>query len=517
MNQNLYLQFADNFERQPDKVLIDTPNDERFRYRDVLAISRRMANVLRDTGVAPGDRVVVQVDKSPQVIMLYLACLQVGAVYLPLNTAYTGAEVDYFLGDAEPTLYVCRPADETAARELAGQRRVAALETLGAEGEGSLMQRVADAAEDDSVAVLQADDLAAILYTSGTTGRSKGAMLTHANLAANSQALARSWRFSADDHLLHALPIFHTHGLFVACNIVLTVGASMTFLPRLDPELLIDLMPMATVLMGVPTFYTRLLASPRLDRSAVANMRLFVSGSAPLLAETHQEFHARTGHAILERYGMTETNMNTSNPYDGERRPGTVGFALPGSEVRITERESGEILPPGETGAVEVRGPNVFKGYWRMPEKTAAEFREDGFFITGDLGVIDDDGYLSIVGRDKDLVISGGYNVYPKEIEQWIDELPQVLESAVIGVAHPDLGEGVTACVVLKSGQVLEESQVLSTLADKVARYKQPKRVFFIDSLPRNVMGKVQKNELRSRYAGTYQNADHRRTEAVGK
>ncbi|WP_251977276.1 malonate--CoA ligase [Salinicola avicenniae] len=505
MNHNLYLQFANHFARQPDKVLIDTPSADRYRYRDVQAISRRMANLLRDSGVEPGDRVVVQVDKSPQVIMLYLACLQVGAVYLPLNTAYTEAEIDYFLGDAEPRLYVCRPEDETLARRLAASRGVAVVETLGAQSEGSLMQRVADAAEDESIAELAADDLAAILYTSGTTGRSKGAMLTHANLAANSQALARSWRFTADDHLLHALPIFHTHGLFVACNIVLTVGASMTFLPKLDPEQLLDLMPRATVLMGVPTFYTRLLASPRLDRQAVANMRLFVSGSAPLLAETHREFRERTGHAILERYGMTETNMNTSNPYDGERRPGTVGFALPGSEVRITDRESGAALPPGETGAVEVRGPNVFKGYWRMPEKTASEFREDGFFITGDLGVIDGDGYLSIVGRDKDLVISGGYNVYPKEIEQWIDELPEVVESAVIGVAHPDLGEGVTACVVLKPGARLDESQVLAALADKVARYKQPKRVFFIDSLPRNVMGKVQKNALRERYADLYQ------------
>ena len=508
MNQNLYLQFSGNFERRPDKVMIDTPSGEQYRYRDVLSTSRRMARVLRESGVVPGDRVVVRVDKSPQAIMLYLACLQTGAVYLPLNTAYTEAEVEYFLTDAEPRFYVCRPEDIDTARRLAQRCGVSVVESLGAEADGSLMERVAKAEEDPHIAELEANDLASILYTSGTTGRSKGAMLSHGNLAANSQALAQSWRFSADDHLLHALPIFHTHGLFVACNIILTVGASMTFLPRLDAEQLLDLMPRATALMGVPTFYTRLLASPRLNRETTANMRLFVSGSAPLLAETHREFSERTGHAILERYGMTETNMNTSNPYDGERRPGTVGFALPGSEVRITDRETGKALPAGETGLVEVRGPNVFQGYWRMPEKTASEFRDDGFFITGDLGLIDEDGYLHIVGRDKDLVISGGYNVYPKEIEQWIDELPQVVESAVIGVAHPDLGEGVTAAVVLKPGESLDESGVLAALKDKVARYKQPKRVFFIDSLPRNVMGKVQKNALRERYADIYLSAE---------
>ena len=508
MNQNLYLQFSGNFERRPDKVMIDTPSGEQYRYRDVLSTSRRMARALRESGVVPGDRVVVQVDKSPQAIMLYLACLQTGAVYLPLNTAYTEAEVEYFLTDAEPRFYVCRPDDIDTARRLAQRCGVSVVESLGAEADGSLMERVAKAEEDPHIAELEANDLASILYTSGTTGRSKGAMLSHGNLAANSQALAQSWRFSADDHLLHALPIFHTHGLFVACNIILTVGASMTFLPRLDAEQLLDLMPRATALMGVPTFYTRLLASPRLNRETTANMRLFVSGSAPLLAETHREFSERTGHAILERYGMTETNMNTSNPYDGERRPGTVGFALPGSEVRITDRETGKALPAEETGLVEVRGPNVFQGYWRMPEKTASEFRDDGFFITGDLGLIDEDGYLHIVGRDKDLVISGGYNVYPKEIEQWIDELPQVAESAVIGVAHPDLGEGVTAAVVLKPGEALDEAAVLAALKDKVARYKQPKRVFFIDSLPRNVMGKVQKNALRERYADIYLSAE---------
>ncbi|ART64332.1 malonate--CoA ligase [Kushneria marisflavi] len=505
MNHNLYLQFYPHFERQPDKVLIDTPQGGQYRYADVLACSRRLASVLQSLGVTPGDRVVVQVDKSPQALMLYLAALQVGAAWLPLNTAYTEAEIEYFLTDAEPRVYICRPEDLVQAQALASRCGVAHVESLGVEGEGSLMERADAALEETRIAEVGRDDLASILYTSGTTGRSKGAMLTHGNLAANSQALVETWQFSDTDHLLHALPIFHTHGLFVACNVTLTVGASMTLLPRLDIEQLLDLMPRATVLMGVPTFYTRLLTSPRLDRERTANMRLFISGSAPLLADTHREFSERTGHAILERYGMTETNMNTSNPYDGERRPGTVGMALPGSEVRITDRDTGKPLPDGETGLVEVRGPNVFKGYWRMPEKTREEFRDDGFFITGDLGLIDDKGYLNIVGRDKDLVISGGYNVYPKEIEQWIDELPEVSESAVIGVQHPDLGEGVTAAVVLREGAQLDEDQVLAALKDKLARYKQPGRVFFIDALPRNVMGKVQKNVLRERYADTYQ------------
>ncbi|WP_457807927.1 malonate--CoA ligase [Kushneria sp. EE4] len=505
MNHNLYLQFYPHFERHPDKVLIDTPEGDQYRYSDVLARSRRFASVLKALGISPGDRVVVQVDKSPQALMLYLAALQVGAAWLPLNTAYTESEVEYFLTDAEPRVYICRPDDLEQARGLAERCGVAHVESLGVASDGTLMDKSEAGSEETQIAEVDRDDLASILYTSGTTGRSKGAMLTHGNLAANSQALVETWQFSDADHLLHALPIFHTHGLFVACNVTLTVGGSMTLMPRLDVDQLLDLMPRATVLMGVPTFYTRLLASPRLDRERTANMRLFISGSAPLLAETHHDFFERTGHAILERYGMTETNMNTSNPYDGERRPGTVGMALPGSEVRITDRDTGKPLPDGETGLVEVRGPNVFKGYWRMPDKTREEFRDDGFFITGDLGLIDDKGYLSIVGRDKDLVISGGYNVYPKEIEQWIDALPEVSESAVIGVHHPDLGEGVTAAVVLRDNARLDEAQVLAALKDKLARYKQPGRVFFIDALPRNVMGKVQKNVLRERYADTYQ------------
>ncbi|WP_447555029.1 malonate--CoA ligase [Vreelandella sp. EE22] len=510
MNHNLYLHFYPHFERAPDKVLMDTLDGTRYHYRDVLSQSRRFATILLELGVTPGDRVAVQVDKSPEIVMLYLACLQVGAVYLPLNTAYTDSEIAYFLEDAEPRLYVCRPEVLAEAKAIAEQSGVAQVESLGAKADGSLMEKAANAQETDTVCEVGADDLAAILYTSGTTGRSKGAMLSHTNLTSNSQALTEAWQYSENDHLIHALPIFHTHGLFVACNVTLINGASMTFLPRLDVDELLDLMPDATVLMGVPTFYTRLLASPRLNREVVANMRLFISGSAPLLAETHAEFSERTGHAILERYGMTETNMNTSNPYEGERRPGTVGTPLPGVTVRITDRETGAELAQGETGMVELTGPNVFRGYWRMPEKTQAEFRDDGYFITGDLGLIDDKGYLNIVGRDKDLVISGGYNVYPKEVEQFIDDLAGVTESAVIGVHHSDLGEGVVAVVVLEEGATLDEEQILGAIQDDLARYKQPKRVFFADALPRNVMGKVQKNQLRETYADTFK--DNRAT-----
>jgi malonyl-CoA/methylmalonyl-CoA synthetase len=348
------------------------------------------------------------------------------------------------------------------------------------------------------------DDLAAILYTSGTTGRSKGAMLTHQNLASNARTLVESWAFTSKDVLLHALPIFHTHGLFVASNVVLMAGASMLFLPRFDADEVFRLLPRATAMMGVPTFYVRLLSDPRLNREAVAHMRLFVSGSAPLLADTHREFEAKTCHAILERYGMTETNMNTSNPYSGERVPGAVGLPLPGISVRITDPESGEPLPANEIGMIEVKGPNVFKGYWRMPENTAQEFREDGFFITGDLGKIDERGYVHIVGRGKDLVISGGYNVYPKEVESEIDALPGVIESAVFGVAHPDFGEGVVAAVVAHPEANLTETAIIATIKPRLANYKLPKRVLFVKELPRNTMGKVQKNILREQHAGLF-------------
>jgi malonyl-CoA/methylmalonyl-CoA synthetase len=488
------------------RPLFERPGNAPIDFAAAQEQTRRFAAVLRDIGVRPGDRVAAQVDKSPEAVLLYLACLQTGGVFLPLNTAYTGAEIDYILGDAEPRLFVCRP--ETLAEHAGRGTADMAVESLGAAGDGTLAARAEAAAPLAETVARADDDLAAILYTSGTTGRSKGAMLTHRNLASNTEALLEAWRFTGADRLIHALPIFHTHGLFVACNMALAAAATMIFLTRFDADEIITEMAEATVLMGVPTFYTRLLQSPRLDGGTTAGMRLFVAGSAPLLAETHAEFTARTGHAILERYGMTETCMIASNPYDGERRPGAVGFALPGSELRVADRETGAAVPQGEIGAIEVRGPNVFKGYWRMPEKTAAEFRPDGFFITGDLGLIDADGYLRIVGRDKDVVISGGYNVYPKEVEALIDELPEVLESAVIGLPHPDLGEGVTAVVVPRPGAHPDAAQLLSVLSGKLARYKQPKRVIFTEELPRNVMGKVQKAELRSRYADLYQNEE---------
>ncbi|MDN5569426.1 MAG: AMP-binding protein, partial [Paracoccus sp. (in: a-proteobacteria)] len=377
-------------------------------------------------------------------------------------------------------------------------------QTLGAAGDGSLPDLAANAAPRHDSHPAGADDRAAILYTSGTTGRSKGAVLTHGNLVSNTQALLDHWQFTQDDRLIHALPIFHTHGLFVAANMALTAGATMIFLTRFDPEQAIDLMADATVLMGVPTFYTRLLKSDRLNRDTTANMRLFVSGSAPLLAEDHRAFQERTDKAILERYGMTETCMIASNPYDGDRIPGAVGMALPGITVRIADRDSAQVLPQGQIGLIEVKGPNVFEGYWNMPEKTASEFRADGFFITGDLGTIGEDGYLRIVGRDKDLVISGGYNIYPKEVEEAIDALPGVLESAVIGLPHPDLGEAVTAVVVPRAGETVDPDAIRTALSDSLARFKQPKRVFIADSLPRNVMGKVQKAQLRKEYAETF-------------
>lgn len=472
-------------------------------YGEMLARSAQLAHVLSQLGAEAGDRVAVQVEKSPEAIFLYLACLRAGAIFLPLNTAYTLTELEYFFRDAEPRLIVCDPARVTEIGALA-QDSGAAVATLGSKGEGSLTDRASEAAVDFHDVARGPDDLAAILYTSGTTGRSKGAMLSHENLASNARVLVDLWRFTAADVLIHALPVFHTHGLFVATNVVLMAGASMLFETKFDPARIVSLLPRATVLMGVPTFYVRLLQQDGLNRQAAKNIRLFISGSAPLLAETHRAWRERTGHAILERYGMTETNMNTSNPYDGERRAGTVGFPVTGVSLRITDPESGETLAKGDVGMIEVRGPNVFCGYWRMPEKTKAEFRDDGFFITGDLGLIDADGYVHIVGRGKDLIISGGYNVYPKEVESEIDALPGVAESAVIGVAHPDFGEGVTAVVVRAPGSTISAAGIVEAIAGRLARYKHPKRVIFVDELPRNTMGKVQKNLLREAYKDLY-------------
>jgi malonyl-CoA/methylmalonyl-CoA synthetase len=472
-------------------------------YGDLLAGADRMARVLLSAGLAPGDRVAVQVEKSVAALMLYLATVRAGGVFLPLNTAYTDAELDYFVRDAEPAVLVCDPARREGLGQLAAAAGTRVVHDLDAAGRGSLADAAAAADAGAFAPVPRGrDDLAAILYTSGTTGRSKGAMLTHGNLVSNAEALTGAWRFTAEDRLIHALPIFHTHGLFVATNIVLKAGASMIVLPKFDADAVLSVMPRATSMMGVPTFYVRLLDRPGLAEAA-RGMRLFVSGSAPLLEETHRRFREETGHAILERYGMTETNMITSNPYDGERRAGTVGFALPGVSIRIADDE-GRPVPDGETGVIEVKGPNVFCGYWRMPLKTAEEFRPDGFFITGDLARVDADGYVTIVGRAKDLVISGGYNVYPKEVEAEIDALDGVVESAVIGLPHPEFGEGVAAVVVRAQGAQIGEEAILSALGQRLARYKQPKRVFFADELARNAMGKVQKAVLRERYRETF-------------
>jgi malonyl-CoA/methylmalonyl-CoA synthetase len=502
MNANLFDVLARSI-ADPAKPAIETLSGERISYADLVARTGRYANALKALGVVPGDRVAVQVEKSVEAIILYLATVRAGAVFLPLNTGYTPAEVEYFLGDAEPRVFVCDPARLASLEPIAAAAGARVL-TLDADGGGTLPEAAAGEAEAFATVERAADDLAALLYTSGTTGRSKGAMLSHGNLVSNAEALRETWAYTGSDVLIHALPIFHTHGLFVATNVTLLSGASMLFLPRFDADKVFALMPRATVLMGVPTFYVRLLQDDRLTAEATKGMRLFVSGSAPLLAETHREWQARTGHAILERYGMTETNMNASNPYDGDRIAGTVGFPLPGVEIRITDPESGRPLGRGEIGMIEVRGPNVFKGYWRMPEKTAAELRDDGFFITGDLGKFDERGYLQIVGRGKDLIITGGYNVYPKEIEAEIDAIPGVLESAVIGVPHRDFGEGVTAVVVPTGKAALTEADVLHALEDRLARFKLPKRVVFVDELPRNTMGKVQKNLLRDAYRDLY-------------
>jgi malonyl-CoA/methylmalonyl-CoA synthetase len=501
-NANLFSRLFDRLD-DPNRLAIETHDGGRITYGDLIARTGQVANVLVARGVKPGDRVAAQTEKSVAALVLYLAAIRAGAVYLPLNTAYTLNELDYFITDAEPSVVVCDPSKAEGIRAIAAKVR-ASVETLGADGKGSLTEAAGKAKPEFATIVRGNDDLAAILYTSGTTGRSKGAMLSHDNLASNSLTLVDYWRFTPNDVLIHALPIYHTHGLFVASNVTLFARASMIFLPKFDPEAIIKLMARATVLMGVPTFYTRLLQNPALNKDAAKHMRLFISGSAPLLADTHREWEARTGHAVLERYGMTETNMNTSNPYDGERVAGAVGHALPGISVRVTEPETGKVLPVEEIGMIEVRGPNVFKGYWRMPEKTISEFRNDGFFITGDLGKIDAKGYVHILGRGKDLVISGGFNVYPKEIESEIDAMPGVIECAVIGVPHADFGEGVTAVVVCGKGADVTEASVLKALDGRLAKFKMPKRVFVVDELPRNTMGKVQKNVLRDNFKDIY-------------
>ncbi len=497
---NLYTLLASGFPEDAFGCCIETEDAARYSWYDVERASAMLANLLVRLGLRAGDRIAVQVEKSPEALLLYLATLRAGFVFLPLNTAYRAAEVDYFVGDAEPAVVVCPPADLGWVQPIAHRHGVRHVFTLGAGRNGTLLDAAAPESPAFETRAVRGDDLACIVYTSGTTGRSKGAMLSHANLASNALVLHRYWRWRRGDVLLHALPIFHVHGLFVACHGALLSGSPMLWLAKFDVDAVIERLARATVFMGVPTMYVRLLDDERFDARVTHSMRLFVSGSAPLLAETFRRFEQRTGRRILERYGMSETVMLTSNPYDGERVAGTVGLPLPGVEVRVVD-EQGVSCTTGEVGAIQVRGPNVFSGYWRMPEKTREEFTGDGFFRTGDMGSRDANGYLSIVGRSKDLIITGGYNVYPKEIESYLDEIEGVLESAVIGVAHRDFGEAVVAVVVPVAGVRLDERALVAALKGRIASFKVPRRVHIVDELPRNTMGKVQKNALRERFA----------------
>jgi len=505
-NQNLFAALRAAFPQDLDQIAVETDDELAYSWRDLDRATAMMANLLQSLGLPEGSRIAVQVEKSVEAMMLYLATLRAGYVFLPLNTAYQSAEIEYFVGNAEPAVVVCSPKNFGWVSRIAFQAGTKNVFTLGDDRTGSLLDRAAQHSDRHEIAVRGENDLAAILYTSGTTGRSKGAMLTHGNLLSNARVLKDYWGWVPGDVLIHALPIFHVHGLFVAIHGALLNGSKMIWLSKFDPKKVVAAMPRASVFMGVPTLYVRLLAEPGLTREAVRNMRLFIAGSAPLLIETFNAWRERTGHTILERYGMSETIMLTSNPYDakeGERRGGTVGFPLPGVGLRVVG-DDGQQLATGEIGGIQVKGPNVFKGYWRMPEKTAEEFTADGWFRTGDVGRVDERGYVSIVGRSKDLIISGGYNVYPAEIEGFINELPGVAESALVGVPHPDFGEVGVAVVIPKGGAKLEPDAIVGTLKSQLANFKIPKRCFVVEELPRNTMGKVQKNLLREQYKGLF-------------
>jgi malonyl-CoA/methylmalonyl-CoA synthetase len=510
-DQNLFAALRAAFPAELDTVAVETDTGLRYTWRDLERASAMIANLLAGLKLPAGARVAVQVEKSVEAMLLYLATLRAGYVFLPLNTAYQSAEIDYFIGNAEPSVVVCSSANFGWVSKIAFQAGTQHVFTLNDDRTGSLLERAAHCSDQHAPAARRGDDLAAILYTSGTTGRSKGAMLTHANLLSNALVLKDYWGWRPGDVLIHALPIFHVHGLFVALHGALLNGSKMIWCAKFDPKFVVSKLPEATVFMGVPTLYVRLLAEPGLSRETTRNMRLFVAGSAPLLIETFNEWRERTGHTILERYGMSETAMLTSNPYaadarhggQSERRGGTVGFPLPGVALRV-RGDDGQDLPVGEIGGIQVKGPNVFKGYWRMPEKTKEEFTDDGFFKTGDVGKIDDRGYVTIVGRSKDLIISGGYNVYPAEIEGYINEMPGVAESALVGVPHPDFGEVGVAVVIAKPGAALDGQQIVAGLKARLANFKIPKRCFVVEELPRNTMGKVQKNLLREQYKGQF-------------
>jgi len=498
-NTNFYSAIHSQLVANADKTLLITNQGQSFSYADIQLEVARLASFITSLGLTPGDRVSVQVEKSPAALCLYLACLRGGFVFHPLNTAYQSSELEYFLGNAEPALLICDESKTDALMPLAEQAGVANVLTLNADGSGSLIEQSRGSSIDFPIVDRATDDMAALLYSSGTTGVPKGIMLSHGNLLSNAQSLVEAWGFTSEDRLLHALPVFHVHGLFVAFGCTLLSGGSMRWLPGFNPKDAVRYLPECTVMMGVPTYYTRLLDAEKFTADTCKNIRLFVSGSAPLLEETFVEFEQRTGHRILERYGMTETNMNTSNPLEGVRKPGTVGLPLPGVEVRIAD-EDNQSLAQGEIGNLQVKGPNVFTGYWKMPDKTKEDFTADGFFNTGDKGQFDAEGYVSIVGRAKDLVITGGLNVYPKEIELLIDDLPGVKESAIIGVPHTDFGEAVVAVVVPSPGEAVEEANIIAAVKNQLANFKVPKRVIFVEELPRNTMGKVQKKALRDSY-----------------
>ena len=512
MNHNVFSALRAAFPEDLDTWAVETDQGLVYSWRDLDRASAMVANLLKSLDLPEGARVAVQVEKSVEAMVLYLATLRAGLVFLPLNTAYQKAEIEYFIGDAEPAVVVCTGANFGWVSKIAFKAGTAYVFTLNDDRTGSLLERAAHHADVHEPVTRQADDLAAILYTSGTTGRSKGAMLTHGNLLSNAQMLRDYWGWQPDDVLIHALPIFHVHGLFVAIHGALINGSPMLWMAKFDPRAAIGWFPRATVFMGVPTLYVRMLAEPALSPESARHMRLFISGSAPLLIETFKAWQERTGQTILERYGMSETIMLTSNPYradarhegQSERRGGTVGFPLPGVGVRIVGEDNAPV-PVGEIGGIQVRGPNVFKGYWRMPEKTREEFTPDGWFKTGDVGRQDERGYITIVGRSKDLIISGGYNVYPAEVEGYINELPGVAESAVVGVPHPDFGEVGVAVVVPRAGAVVVADDILSTLKAQLANFKVPKRCVVVADLPRNTMGKVQKNLLRAQYQEAFQ------------
>ncbi|WP_396266962.1 malonyl-CoA synthase [Ideonella sp.] len=510
MNANLFCALRAAFPKDLNTTAIETGDGPGaplyYTWGDLERATARMANLLDSLGLPAGSRIAVQTEKSVEALMLYLAVLRAGHVFLPLNTAYQAAEIEYFIGNAEPAVVVCSPHNFTWISRLAFKAGTQHVYTLDEQRGGTLLDRASFHADTHTPAVKQADDLAAILYTSGTTGRSKGAMLSHRNLLSNAQVLKDYWGWRGDDVLIHALPIFHVHGLFVASHGALLAGAKMIWFAKYDPKAVLARLPEASVFMGVPTLYVRLLGEKGLNKTSCAKMRLFISGSAPLLIETFQAWQQRTGHTILERYGMSETVMLTSNPYreqDGPRKGGTVGFPLPGVGLRVQD-EAGQALPAGEIGGIQVQGPNVFGGYWRMPEKTKEEFTADGWFKTGDVGRVDAQGYVTIVGRSKDLIITGGYNVYPAEVEGFINDMAGVAESAVIGVPHPDFGEAVVAVLIAKPGAALDSAAIVAALKSQIANFKVPKKVFVLDELPRNTMGKVQKNLLREQYKALF-------------